>query len=153
MPKRKSPPATANEPLAAYGHQRHGTYMAFGVESAIDKFLLPLIQHKRRTRSKQPTWATVAEVIGTYTRRNELILQFLDALEEAELRALFDRSNQYLKNWESIDPELRDPAVRTAMEANKESMRQIKMKSRSLLEKDMRDTIARSIADHMKSRS
>ncbi len=141
----------AQEPLAAYGHHGPPPSVVLGLEDAVGGFLRPLILRKRSTRSKLPSWATVAEMIHTYTHRNELILGFMGSLAEEELHALFDMSNQYLKDWEGIDQDLRDPAVRNAVEANKESMRQIKVKSRSLLEKDMREAIARATADRMKA--
>lgn len=141
----------ATEPLAVYGHQGSQPSVALGVEDAVNGFIQSLIRRKHRTRDRLPTWATVAEMIRTYTHSNDLILGFIGSLAEDELQALFHTANQHLKDWEGIDQYLRDPAVRSAVEANKESVRRIKLKSRSLLEHDMRETITRATADRMKS--
>ncbi|MDX9751301.1 MAG: hypothetical protein RBT71_09505 [Flavobacteriales bacterium] len=152
MAKRKTPPASvAAEPQAAYGVNSPVLHVALGVEDAVGGFLRPLIQRKHRTRGKSPTWATVAEMIGTYTDRNDLILGFISSLDDEELRTLFNMANRHLKDWEGIEQDLGDPAVRRSVEAHRESVRRIKVKARSLLERDMRGAIAQATADRART--
>jgi len=120
-----------------------------GVEDAVGGFLRPIIMRKQDTRGRSPSWATVANVIRTYTERNELILGFISSLNEEELHALFDTADRHLKDWEGIERELGDPAVRRSVIAHKESVRRIKVEVRRSLEQDMREAIARSAVDRM----
>jgi hypothetical protein len=110
-----------------------------------------MIHRKHRKQGRTPTWATVAGMVRTYTERNELILGFLNTLDEEELHALFDTANQHLKDWDGIEEEVSDPAVRRSVQAHKESVRRILVETRSLLERGMREMIARSTADRLRN--
>ncbi len=69
------------------------------------------------------------------------------APERENLKEVFDVANQHLKDWIGIEGEMSDPLVKRAVADHSESIRRIKVKTRSILEKDMREVISRSTAD------
>ncbi len=124
----------------------------FAGDDVVGSFLRPIIARKNKAPRMSPSWAHVAKLVETYTHRNTAFLVFLDSLDPANLKEVFDVANQHLKDWVGIEGEMSDPLVRRAVADHSESIRRIKVKTRSILEKDMREVISRSTADRISKR-
>ena len=136
-------------PTALKRSRASRNHVVFGGDDVVGTFLRPIIARKTRAPRLSPSWANVAKLVQTYTQRNEAFLVFLDSLDPANLKEVFDVANQHLKDWNGIDGEMTDPLVKRAVADHAESIRKIKLKTRSILERDVRQAISRSTADRV----
>ncbi len=142
-------PVSSTSLKRARGSRDH---VVFAGDDVVGTFLRPIIARKSRAPKGSPSWANVAKLVSTYTQRNEAFLVFLESLDAANLKEVFDVANQHLKDWNGVESEMTDPLVKRAVADHSESIRQIKLKTRSILERDLRQTISRSTADRVASK-